>query len=145
MKKLASRLISMNWRGNPLDIKALKSDIGKGGRANLRMERRKMARSQYQNGCLFVRGKRRKVWVARWREDVILADGSASRVMRSVVLGPETEIAGRREARKLLDAHLNPVNQGQYRPEGTMLFSQFITDCCEPGLLPTLKFDTQKI
>jgi hypothetical protein len=42
----------------------LVTDIGKGGRANLRMERRKMARSQYQNGCLFVRGKRRKVWVA---------------------------------------------------------------------------------
>jgi len=40
----------------------LVTDIGKGGRANLRMERRKMARSQYQNGCLFVRGKRRKMW-----------------------------------------------------------------------------------
>jgi len=79
-----------------------------------------MARSQYQNGCLFIRGKRRKVWVARWREDVILADGSADRVMRSVVLGPVSEIAGHREARRLLDTHLNPVNQGQYRPEGTM-------------------------
>jgi len=130
----------------PLDTGAtLKSDIGKGGRANLRMERRKMARSQYQNGCLFVRGKRRKVWVARWREDVILADGSASRVMRSVVLGPVSEIAGRREARRLLDAHLNPVNQGQYRPEGTMLFSQFIAECFEPGVLPTLKFATREI
>ena len=67
-----------------------------------------MARSPYQNGCLFVRGKRRKLWVARWREDVILADGSTGRVMRSVVLGPVSEIAGRREARRLLDAHLNP-------------------------------------
>jgi hypothetical protein len=57
-----------------------------------------MARSQYQNGCLFVRGKRRKMWVARWREEVILADGSAGRVMRSVVLGPVIEIGGRREA-----------------------------------------------
>jgi len=66
-----------------LDNRAtLVTDIGKGGRANLRMERRKMARSQYQNGCLLVRGKRRKMWVARWREQVILADGSAGRVMR---------------------------------------------------------------
>ena len=129
-----------------LDTSAtLVNDIGKGGRANVRLERRKMARSQYQNGCLFVRGKRRKVWVARWREDVILADGSANRVMRSVVLGPLSEIAGRREARRLLDAHLNPINQGQYRPEGTMLFSQFIAECFEPGVLPTLKFATCEI
>src|SRR6266852_4359341 len=130
----------------PLDTGAtLSSDIGKGRRANLRMERKIMARSQYQNGCLFVRGKRRKVWVARWREDVILANGSASRVMRSVVLGPVSEIAGRREARRLLDTHLNPVNQRQYRPEGTMLFSQFIADCFEPGVLPTLKYATREI
>lgn len=104
-----------------------------------------MARCQYQNGCLFIRGKRRKVWVARWREDVILADGSAGRIMRSVVLGPVSEIAGRREARRLLDAHLSPINQGQYRPEATMLFSKFIAECFEPGVLPTLKFATQEI
>ena len=113
----------------------LNSDIGKGGRANYSKERKGMARSQYQKGCLFVRGKRRKVWVARWREDVILADGSMNRVMRSVVLGPVSQIAGRREARRLLDAHLNPINQGQYRPEGSMLFSQFVSECFEPGLL----------
>ena len=104
-----------------------------------------MARSQYQNGCLFVRGKRQKMWVARWREEVILADGSAGRVMRSVVLGPVSEIGGRREARRLLDARLNPINQRQYRPEATMLFSRFVTECFEPGVLPTLKFATQEI
>ena len=130
----------------PLDIRAtLESDIGKGRRANLRMERKRMARCQYQNGCLFIRGKRRKVWVARWREDVILADGSTSRVMRSVVLGPVSEIAGRREARRLLNARLNPINKGQYRPESTMLFSKFVADYFEPGVLPTLKFATQEI
>lgn len=129
-----------------LDTSAtLNTDIGKGGRANYSKERERMARSQYQNGCLFVRGKRRKVWVARWREDVILADGSMNRVMRSVVLGPVSEIAGRREAHRLLDAHLNPINQGQYRPEGTMLFSQFVAECFEPGVLPTLKFATREI
>ncbi|HYY72792.1 MAG TPA: tyrosine-type recombinase/integrase, partial [Candidatus Bathyarchaeia archaeon] len=76
---------------------------------------------------------------------MILADGSPGRVMRSVVLGPVSEIAGRREARRLLNAHLNPINQGQYRPEGTMLLSQFIAECFEPGVLPTLKFATQEI
>ena len=104
-----------------------------------------MVRCQYQNGCLFIRGKRRKVWVARWREDVILANGSTGRVMRSVVLGPVSEIAGRREARRLLDARLNPVNKRQHRPESTMLFSKFVADCFEPGVLPTLKFATQEI
>ena len=129
-----------------LDMRGtLGSDIGKGRRANLRMERIKMARSQYQNGCLFIRGKRQKVWVARWREEVILADGSADRVMRSVVLGPVSEIAGRREARRLLDVHLGPINQGQYRPEATMLFSKFVAECFEPGVLPTLKFATREI
>jgi len=123
----------------------LGSDIGKGGRANLRIERKKMARCQYQNGCLFIRGKRRRVWVARWREDVILADGSAGRIMRSVVLGPVSAITGRREARRLLDAHLSPINQGQYCPEATMLFSKFVTECFEPGVLPTLKFATREI
>ena len=123
---------SISARATMLDSRVtLVSDIGKGGRANSRLERRKMARSQYQNGCLFVRGKRRKVWVARWREYVILADGSASRVMRSVVLGPVSEIAGRREARRLLAAHLSPINQGQYHPEATMLFSKFVAECFE--------------
>jgi hypothetical protein len=38
-----------------LDVRVtLDSDIGKGRRANLKIERRKMARCQYQNGCLFV-------------------------------------------------------------------------------------------
>src|SRR5215469_12959656 len=123
----------------------LGGDIGKGGRANHSKERRRMARCQYQNGCLFIRGKRRKVWVARWRENVMLADGSASRVMRSVVLGPVSQIAGRREARKLLYAYINPVNQGQYRPEATMSFSKFVTECFEPGILPTLKYATREI
>jgi hypothetical protein len=43
-----------------------------------------MARRRYQTGCLFVRGKRHKVWVARWREDVILPDTTVGRVQRSV-------------------------------------------------------------
>jgi integrase len=85
------------------------------------------------------------MWVARWREDVILANGPVGRVMRSVVLGPVSEIGGRREARRLLDARLNPINQGQYRPEAAMLFSKFVTECFEPGVLPTRKFATREI
>src|SRR5262249_4620498 len=50
-----------------------------------------------------------------------------------------------REAHRLLDARLNPINHGQYRPEATMLFSKFVTECFEPGVLPTLKFATREI
>jgi site-specific recombinase XerC len=46
---------------------------------------------------------------------------------------------------RLLDAHLNPINQGQYRPEATMLFSKFVAEYFEPGVLPTLKFATREI
>src|SRR5207249_10003348 len=46
-----------------------------------------VARRRYQSGCLFKRGKRRKVWIARWREDVIRPDGSLGRIQRSIVLG----------------------------------------------------------
>src|SRR5260370_20876529 len=85
------------WRGSslkaesimPLDMRTtLEGDIGKGGRANHSKERTRMARCQYQNGCLFIRVKRRKASDARWREDVMLAAGSAYRVIRSILVGP---------------------------------------------------------
>ena len=40
-----------------------------------------------------------KVWVARWREDVIRPDGVIARMMRSQVLGSVSSIPTRREAR----------------------------------------------
>jgi hypothetical protein len=46
---------------------------------------------------------------------VILADGSASRAMRSVVLKSVSGVAGR-EVSGLLDAHLNAVSQGSTGP-----------------------------
>ena len=48
-----------------------------------------MARRRYQEGRLFVRGRagRRKVWVVRWREDLIAPDGAIKRTMRLQVLG----------------------------------------------------------
>ena len=46
-----------------------------------------MARQRYQRGCVFQRGKRRKVWVGRWRERVLQVDGVIGQVQRSVVLG----------------------------------------------------------
>ena len=57
-----------------------------------------MARRRYQAGCLFKRGKRRKVWVARWREDVLLESGQLGRLHKSVVLGLVADLPTRRDA-----------------------------------------------
>ncbi len=121
--------------------------------ANLRNEkarratREKMwtvARRRYQSGCLFKRGKRRKVWIARWREDVIRPDGSLGRIQRSIVIGLLSEVPTRREAQIQLDQHLQMLNQGQQRPQTTKHLQDFV-DCEWTTLvLSTLKLSTQR-
>ena len=129
-----------------LDLRGtLVRDIGKGRRTNHSKERKRMVRCHYQDGCLFIRGKKRKMWVARWRENVIQPDGVVQRVLRSAVLGPVSEFAGRREARVLLQSHLASLNSGQRQAEGTMPFAVFVTEHFEPAVLPTLKYATQEI
>ena len=44
-------------------------------------------RKRFQRGWLLKIGKRRKVWVGRWREDVLLESGKVGRVQRSLLLG----------------------------------------------------------
>jgi integrase len=103
-----------------------------------------MARRRYQTGCLFVRGKRHKMWVARWREDVILADNMVDRVQRSEVLGSLADIPSRREARKILEVRLRSINQGEHRPEARLVFESFVQDQWKPGVLPTIKASSAK-
>ncbi len=91
-----------------LDMDTLKTDARKCGRAN---GKEQMARPSYQDGSLFIRGKRTKVWVARWREDVIWEDGTLHRTQRTVVLGPIAD-RSRREARSLLQKRVSEINQG---------------------------------
>ena len=55
---------------------------GNCGRAN-RKDGAELARRRYQTGCLFIRGKRTKKWIARWREAMISADGTIREVQRS--------------------------------------------------------------
>ena len=62
----------------------LSSDTGNGGRAT---ERSTMARPRYQNGHLVIRGKRRKRYVIRWREDVAKPDGTIDRIRRAETIG----------------------------------------------------------
>ena len=103
-----------------------------------------MARRRYQKGSLFKRGKRNKVWVARWREDVIRSDGSRGRMHRSMVVGLAAEIPTRRQAQALLDQRLRPLNQGLQWPQSTMQFGDFSQGKWASLVLPTLKLSTQR-
>jgi integrase len=116
-------------------------DAERGGRVS---GKDSMARRRYQVGCLFIRGKKRKVWVARWREDVIRPDGTLGRVLRSEVLGPISEIRSQREARQLLQSRIAPINQGRHKPQSTMTFGAFVEEQFQTAVMPTLKFSTRR-
>ena len=104
-----------------------------------------MTRSRYQNGNLTLRGRRNKVWVARWREDVLGSDGRLQRIRRSIVLGTLASIPTRRRARALLDAKLCDLNSGRHQPQSAMPFNHFIEEVWRPTILPTMKYSTQKL
>ena len=95
-------------------------------------------RNSYQKGCLFKRGRN---WVARWREKVIEPDGSLGTRQPSVVLGRIAELS-KFEAQNLLNAKLQPLNQGRQRPQSQITFGQFVTQEWEPAVRPFLKPNT---
>lgn len=101
-----------------------------------------MARRRYQQGCLFLRGKRRKVWVLRYREDVMLPSGQIARVNRSEILGSLVDIPTRRNAQRLVESRLRPINQGIYRPKTTLTFREFVESQWKSSLFPTFKRST---
>lgn len=75
-----------------------------------------MARRRYQRGRVVLKGKREPKWFGRWREDVILADGTTRRVQRAVVLGTKRELPTERLARRKLETVLARINAPDYRP-----------------------------
>lgn len=124
-----------------LDLRGtLNGDTRKGGRVN---GKESMTRRRYQEGCLFLRGRAgRKVWVARWREDMLQPNGTCKRMMRSQVLGSIARIPTKREARQLMHSLLRPVNQGLRRVEATMTFGDFARKW-EEAILPTYRVSTR--
>lgn len=61
-------------------------------------------------------GKANPVWVGRWREDVIGADGVTRRIERSEILGSKAEIPTQRLALRRLEILLARVKAPDYRP-----------------------------
>jgi len=93
----------------------------------LRGDFERMARKRYQRGQLFQKGKRQKVWVARWREDVIRPEGSRHRLRRSEVLGTLKQYPTRRLAERALEKRLSEseINSLNYQPRPTASFCEF--------------------
>jgi integrase len=105
----------------------------------------KLARKKsFQRGSLFQRGKRNKVWVARWWEEMIDGQGKSVRIRRSEVLGEVAELPSQRQATKLLAQRMQRINGDQYSPQATRKFADFVRVEWEPVMLPTMKYATQK-
>jgi integrase len=94
-----------------------------------------VARRRYQKGSVkFVNGKFR----GRWREDVILPNGTVKRLNRKMVLGTKEDFRTQREARRKLDFILAPINSLDYRPTHQITFAEFAHRWLEI-VLPTYK------
>jgi len=98
-----------------------------------------VARPRYQKGSVFLRGK---VWVLRYREDVVEADGTLGRLHRSIVLGPFVK---KKEALREAEKHLRPFNHGAFRPQAAIMLDDFWHRYFVPEMLPTLKHSTRKL
>jgi integrase len=102
-----------------------------------------MARRRYQQGSIRKRGQRRPVWELLWWEDVVGPDGRIVRRRKSVILGPAGQLT-LRQARKLAEEHLRPLNQGKILPQSTITFGEFVERYYVPHALPALKSSTRQ-
>jgi len=84
-----------------------------------------LARKRYQTGSVFLRGKN-QVWIGRYREDVIGANGKVLRKRTSIVLGNKKEFPTKRLAERRMEQHLARVNAIGYRPGRIATLGEFI-------------------
>lgn len=100
-------------------------------------------RKKYQHGSLSKRGKRNKVWVARWWEDVTGPNG-IEKIRRSEILGTVSEYPTRREAENALSDRLRRINSGDFRPQSSLNFRKFTEEYWLPSVKPALKYSTKQ-
>jgi len=84
-----------------------------------------MARRRYQKGRVFLRGQKQRVWIGRWREDMLQTDGTVRRIERSAILGAERELKTKRLAQRRLDLILCRINAPEYRPGRVASVAEF--------------------
>ena len=80
-------------------------------------------RRRFQHGTVFKRGKRRKVWVGRFYEPV-LVEGKLKKKRRSIILGLCSEVT-RGQAQQTLLEQLREMNEGLHVPVQEMRFADY--------------------
>jgi len=101
-----------------------------------------MARRRFQEGYVFKRGKKRKVWVARWRELLIGDDGKLTFIRKAEVLGSVSELTKSDAKQKLAEKLDRKQKSG--RVDTTVTLGNFVRQWWKPSLLPTYKPSTRK-
>jgi hypothetical protein len=115
------------------EIPASQSTMARGEEKGARIGKEFTIRTRFQEGHVFLRrGKRRKVWTARWREDVIAPDGTVKRILRFAVLGTASEIKGKKEARGISSSQ--PANR--HRSTRRTYFAAFCDQRAKPWGYP---------
>ncbi len=104
-----------------------------------------MARRRYQSGSIFVRGTRRKVYVLRYYEPVLLPNGRVGSTRKAVVLGPVNEIGTKKQAMMVAENRLREVNGGRHVPQSIMTFDQFVRERWIPAAMPLLDPETLRL
>ena len=90
-----------------------------------------MARTRHhQAGYVFKKGSN---WYLRYREDVVLEDGSIKRIQKCRRLAKATgQYRTKRAAAQLVDEIIRPINDSARKPESTMSLNRFIENCYLP-------------
>ena len=101
-----------------------------------------MARRRFQEGYVFKRGKKRKVWVARWREMLIGDDGKLKFIRKAEVIGSVSELTKSDAKQKLVEKLDGKQKSGEV--DTTVTFSKFVKQWWKPSILPTYKPSTRK-
>jgi integrase len=99
--------------------------------------------SRLQYGTVSKRGKKSKVWIGRWREEVSGLDGSIRMVRRSVILGAVEEILSKRDAERELWERLKLLNVGKEGSSGPMTLRRFAEEIWKPSVFPSVKLSTR--
>jgi integrase len=96
-----------------------------------------------QYGTVSKRGKKNKVWIGRWREEIPGLAGSVRMVRRSVILGAIEEISSKRDAERELWERLKLLNVGGEGSSGPMTLRRFAEEVWKPSVFPSLKLSTR--
>jgi hypothetical protein len=101
--------------------------------------------SRLQYSSASKRGKKNKVWIGRWREDVAGPEGSIRAVRRSVILGSVEGLSPKREAERELGERLQVINTGKQGPSGSMTLSRFTDEVWKPSVFLSIKLSTRLV